>query len=117
VALKLQGGPGGGGGVGWGFWGGGGWGSTPSAIDVCLRVADAFDVQVAIHNRHLERGRIRLRTRIAAFARPHIHTFHNEGAGAGTRTATSSASLAANVHAVVDESPRPLQPSNTIQNI
>jgi len=25
------------------------WGSTPAAIDACLRVADAFDVQVAIH--------------------------------------------------------------------
>ena len=32
------------------------WGTTPAAIDACLRVADEFDIQVAIHTDTLERS-------------------------------------------------------------
>ena len=38
------------------------WGSTPAAIDACLRVAGEPGVQVAIHTRHPERGRASSRT-------------------------------------------------------
>jgi len=58
------------------------WGSTPSAIDVCLRVADAFDVQVAIHTDTLNEAGF-VEDTIAAFAGRTIHTFHTEGAGGG----------------------------------
>jgi urease subunit alpha len=58
------------------------WGSTPSAIDTCLRVADAFDVQVAIHTDTLNEAGF-VEDTIAAFAGRTIHTFHTEGAGGG----------------------------------
>ena len=35
------------------------WGTTPAAIDACLRVADASGVQVGPPHRHAERGRFR----------------------------------------------------------
>ncbi len=58
------------------------WGSTPAAIDACLRVGDAFDVQVAIHTDTLNEAGFVEET-IAAFAGRTIHTFHTEGAGGG----------------------------------
>ncbi|MFN0147560.1 MAG: urease subunit alpha, partial [Dehalococcoidia bacterium] len=58
------------------------WGSTPAAIDVCLRVADAFDVQVAIHTDTLNEAGFVEET-IAAIAGRTIHSFHTEGAGGG----------------------------------
>ncbi len=58
------------------------WGSTPSAIDTALRVADAFDVQVAIHTDTLNEAGF-VETTIAAIAGRTIHTFHTEGAGGG----------------------------------
>ncbi|MGE0572680.1 MAG: urease subunit alpha [Dehalococcoidia bacterium] len=58
------------------------WGSTPSAIDTCLRVADAFDVQVAIHTDTLNESGF-VEDTIAAFQGRTIHTFHTEGAGGG----------------------------------
>ncbi|HMS59815.1 MAG TPA: urease subunit alpha [Tepidiformaceae bacterium] len=58
------------------------WGSTPAAIDTCLRVADAFDVQVAIHTDTLNEAGFVERT-IEAIAGRAIHTFHTEGAGGG----------------------------------
>lgn len=58
------------------------WGSTPAAIDACLRVADAFDVQVAIHTDTLNESGCAEHS-IAAFAGRTIHTFHTEGAGGG----------------------------------
>jgi urease subunit alpha len=58
------------------------WGTTPAAIDVCLSVADEFDVQVAIHTDTLnETGFVE--DTIAAIAGRTIHTYHTEGAGGG----------------------------------
>ncbi len=58
------------------------WGTTPSAIDACLRVADASGVQVAIHTDTLnEAGYVE--STLAAIAGRSIHTFHTEGAGGG----------------------------------
>lgn len=58
------------------------WGTTPSAIDNCLEVADRFDVQVAIHTDTLNEAGY-LENTIAAFKDRTIHTFHTEGAGGG----------------------------------
>jgi urease subunit alpha len=58
------------------------WGTTPSAIDTCLRVADRHDVQVAIHTDTLNESACAEHT-IAAFRGRTIHTFHTEGAGGG----------------------------------
>jgi urease subunit alpha len=58
------------------------WGTTPAAIDACLRVADAHDVQVAIHTDTLNESGCAEHS-IAAFAGRTIHTFHTEGAGGG----------------------------------
>ncbi|MGE0826436.1 MAG: urease subunit alpha [Candidatus Binatia bacterium] len=58
------------------------WGSTPAAIDCALSVADAYDVQVAIHTDTLnETGFVE--DTIAAFKGRTIHTYHTEGAGGG----------------------------------
>src|SRR4029079_12592071 len=58
------------------------WGTTPAAIDACLRVADASGVQVAIHTDTLnEAGYVE--STLAAIAGRTIHTFHTEGAGGG----------------------------------
>ncbi|GAC1564452.1 MAG: urease subunit alpha [Vulcanimicrobiaceae bacterium] len=58
------------------------WGSTPRAIDTALRVADAHDVQVAIHTDTLnEMGFVE--ETIRAIAGRTIHTYHTEGAGGG----------------------------------
>ncbi len=58
------------------------WGTTPAAIDNCLSVADAYDVQVAIHTDTLnEAGYVD--DTIAAFKGRTIHTYHTEGAGGG----------------------------------
>jgi urease subunit alpha len=58
------------------------WGTTPAAIDNCLAVADAMDVQVAIHTDTLNESGF-VETSIAAFKGRTIHTFHTEGAGGG----------------------------------
>jgi urease subunit alpha len=58
------------------------WGTTPPAIDCCLAVADAEDVQVTIHTDTLnESGYVD--DSIAAFKGRTIHTYHSEGAGGG----------------------------------
>ena len=58
------------------------WGTTPSAIDCCLSVADDEDVQVTIHTDTLnESGYVD--DTIAAFKGRTIHTYHTEGAGGG----------------------------------
>jgi urease subunit alpha len=58
------------------------WGTTPAAIDNCLAVADALDVQVMIHTDTLnESGYVE--DTIAAFKGRTIHAFHTEGAGGG----------------------------------
>ena len=58
------------------------WGTTPAAIDACLSVADAHDVQVAIHTDTLNESGF-VEATIAAFKGRTIHTFHTEGAGGG----------------------------------
>jgi len=58
------------------------WGTTPKAIDTCLRVADAMDVQVAIHTDTLNESGFVDET-IRAIAGRTIHAFHTEGAGGG----------------------------------
>jgi urease subunit alpha len=58
------------------------WGTTPAAIDCCLSVADAFDVQVMIHTDTLNESGF-VEDTIAAFKGRTIHAFHTEGAGGG----------------------------------
>jgi urease subunit alpha len=58
------------------------WGTTPAAIDNCLAVADAMDVQVAIHTDTLNESGF-VETTLAAFRGRTIHTYHTEGAGGG----------------------------------
>jgi urease subunit alpha len=58
------------------------WGTTPSAIDTCLSVADDLDVQVAIHTDTLNESGF-VEDTIAAFKSRTIHAFHTEGAGGG----------------------------------
>src|SRR5262252_2376735 len=58
------------------------WGTTPSAIDSCLSVADDMDVQVLIHTDTLNESGF-VENTIAAFKGRTIHTFHTEGAGGG----------------------------------
>jgi urease subunit alpha len=58
------------------------WGTTPAAIDACLRVADASGVQVAIHTDTLnEAGYVQ--STLDAIAGRAIHAYHTEGAGGG----------------------------------
>ena len=58
------------------------WGTTPSAIDHALSVAEEFDVQVAIHTDTInEAGYVQ--DSIRAFKGRTIHTYHTEGAGGG----------------------------------
>jgi urease subunit alpha len=58
------------------------WGSTPAAIDACLRAAEAGQVQVALHSDTLnEAGYVE--STLAAIAGRSIHAYHTEGAGGG----------------------------------
>jgi len=58
------------------------WGTTPAAIDACLKVADEFDVQVAIHTDTINEAGF-LEATVAAINGRAIHTYHTEGAGGG----------------------------------
>jgi urease subunit alpha len=58
------------------------WGTTPAAIDCCMRVADDLDIQVAIHTDTLNESGF-VEDTIAAIAGRTIHTYHTEGAGGG----------------------------------
>ena len=58
------------------------WGTTPAAIDNCLSVADAMDVQVMIHTDTLNESGFVEHT-VAAMKKRVIHAFHTEGAGGG----------------------------------
>lgn len=58
------------------------WGATPAAIETALRVADVYDVQVAIHTDTLNESGFYEDTLSAIDGRA-IHTFHTEGAGGG----------------------------------
>jgi urease subunit alpha len=58
------------------------WGSTPAAIDTCLRVAEDAGVQVALHSDTLnEAGYVE--STLDAIAGRAIHAYHTEGAGGG----------------------------------
>ena len=58
------------------------WGTTPSAIDTCLGVAEKTDVQVAIHSDTLNESGF-VEDTFRAFKGRTIHSFHTEGAGGG----------------------------------
>ena len=58
------------------------WGTTPASIDNCLTVAEASDVQVAIHTDTLNESGF-VEDTLAAFKDRVIHTYHTEGAGGG----------------------------------
>ena len=58
------------------------WGSTPSAIDTCLDVAEDEDVQVCMHTDTLNEAGFVENTFDAVDGRS-IHLFHIEGAGGG----------------------------------
>lgn len=58
------------------------WGTTPSAIDTCLRVADESDIQVMIHTDTLNESGF-VEVSMKAIGTRTIHAFHTEGAGGG----------------------------------
>ena len=58
------------------------WGTTPAAIDTCLSVADAMDVQVMIHTDTLNESGF-VENTVKAMKQRVIHAFHTEGAGGG----------------------------------
>ncbi|MEI9403218.1 urease subunit alpha [Mesorhizobium sp. Cs1330R2N1] len=58
------------------------WGTTPAAIDCCLSVADAYDVQVMVHTDTLNESGF-VENTVAAIKGRTIHAFHTEGAGGG----------------------------------
>ena len=58
------------------------WGTTPSAIDQCLSVADETDTQVAIHSDTLNESGF-VEDTIAATKGRTLCAFHTEGAGGG----------------------------------
>lgn len=58
------------------------WGTTPAAIDCCLTVAEAEDVQVMIHTDTLNESGF-VENTLAAIRGRTIHAYHTEGAGGG----------------------------------
>ncbi|HEY3693010.1 MAG TPA: urease subunit alpha [Pseudonocardiaceae bacterium] len=58
------------------------WGTTPAAIDACLRVCDASGVQAAIHTDTLNEAGFVEET-LRAIGGRSIHAYHTEGAGGG----------------------------------
>lgn len=72
------------------------WGSTPAVIDASLRVADEYDVQVAIHTDTLNEGGF-LEDTINAINGRVIHTYHTEGAGGGHAPDIIRAAMYSNV--------------------
>ncbi|MEH7246044.1 urease subunit alpha [Neobacillus niacini] len=58
------------------------WGATASSIDHALRVADQYDVQVALHADTLNEGGF-VENTMAAIKDRVIHMYHTEGAGGG----------------------------------
>jgi urease subunit alpha len=58
------------------------WGTTPAAIDCCLRVADEHDIQVTIHTDTLNESGF-VEATLKAINGRIIHTYHSEGAGGG----------------------------------
>lgn len=58
------------------------WGATPSALDYSLKVADQYDVQVALHADTLNEAGF-VENTMAAIKDRVIHMYHTEGAGGG----------------------------------
>jgi len=58
------------------------WGTTPGAIDCCLSVADAMDIQVMIHTDTLNESGF-VENTLKAIGGRTIHAYHTEGAGGG----------------------------------
>jgi urease subunit alpha len=58
------------------------WGSTPAAIDACLKAGERWGVQTAIHTDTLNEAGY-LQSTLAAIAGRGIHAYHTEGAGGG----------------------------------
>ncbi|TCM97591.1 urease subunit alpha [Paenibacillus sp. BK033] len=58
------------------------WGTTPAAIDACLKAADRYDIQVAIHTDTLNEAGF-VEDTLRAIGGRTIHTYHTEGAGGG----------------------------------
>ncbi len=58
------------------------WGTTPAAIDNCLKVAEEMDIQVMIHTDTLNESGF-VENTIAAMKGRTLHAFHTEGAGGG----------------------------------
>lgn len=88
------------------------WGSTPAVIDASLKVADEYDVQIAIHTDTLNEGGF-LEDTINAINGRVIHTFHTEGAGGGHAPDIIKAAMYPNV---LPSSTNPTRPftKNTI---
>jgi urease subunit alpha len=89
------------------------WGTTPAAIDCCLTVADAHDIQVMIHTDTLNESGF-VEDTIAAFKGRTIHAFHTEGAGGGHAPDIIKVAGLANV---IPSSTNPTRPftANTIE--
>ncbi len=89
------------------------WGTTPAAIDACLRVCDAAGVQAAIHTDTLNEAGF-VETTLAAIAGRTIHTYHTEGAGGGHAPDIIKVAAEANV---LPSSTNPTRPHtvNTIE--
>jgi urease subunit alpha len=58
------------------------WGSTPAAIDACLRACERWGVQAALHSDTLNEAGF-LESTLDAIAGRGIHAYHTEGAGGG----------------------------------
>ena len=58
------------------------WGTTPAAIDACLRIADETGVQAAIHTDTLNESGF-VESTVDAIAGRSINAYHTEGAGGG----------------------------------
>jgi urease subunit alpha len=58
------------------------WGSTPAAIDACLKVCDEAGVQAALHSDTLNEAGF-VQDTISAVGGRSIHAYHTEGAGGG----------------------------------
>ncbi|WP_050525746.1 urease subunit alpha [Pseudorhodobacter aquimaris] len=89
------------------------WGTTPAAIDCCLTVADAMDVQVMIHTDTLNESGF-VENTLAAIAGRTIHAFHTEGAGGGHAPDIIKVASSPNV---IPSSTNPTMPytSNTLE--
>ncbi len=89
------------------------WGTTPAAIDCCLSVCDAMDVQAMIHTDTLNESGFVEET-IRAIAGRTIHAFHTEGAGGGH--APDIIRIAGEAH-VIPSSTNPTRPFtvNTVE--